>query len=73
MQEEPATTIDPSRCPLCAAPNTCAMELERTTGRSQEPCWCTRVSFDPDLLARVPAAAQGKACVCPACAARTTA
>jgi hypothetical protein len=73
MERAQANAVDATRCPLCGAPNTCAMELERATGVPQGPCWCTQVSFDAALLARVPADAQGKACLCPACAARTTA
>lgn len=55
---------DPGRCPLCGAPNQCAM----AAGANGPPCWCTTVRFDAALLARIPAAARGKACLCPACA-----
>jgi len=58
---------DPSRCPLCGQPNGCAMVRERTSGEPQPPCWCTRATFSAGLLARIPAAARGKACVCAAC------
>lgn len=61
----------PEVCPLCGQGNQCAMELERTTGQKQPPCWCTQVNFSAELLARVPAADQGKACICAACAARS--
>ena len=68
----PATTPtqpDPGHCPVCGQPNLCAMELARQTGvTSTEPCWCTQVNFSPDLLARVPAPAQGLACICVNCA-----
>jgi hypothetical protein len=59
----------PVRCPVCGQANACAMETERLTGQPQQPCWCTQVDFSADLLARIPAAAKGKACVCAACAA----
>ncbi len=68
MPREQAVEPDPTRCPLCGARNACAMELERSTGQPQGPCWCTQATFDADLLARVPPQAQGKACLCPACA-----
>ncbi|MEJ8840423.1 cysteine-rich CWC family protein [Ramlibacter sp. AN1133] len=55
-------------CPLCGRPNRCAMELERETGVKQQACWCTQVAFGAELLARVPAEAQRRACICPACA-----
>lgn len=63
------TPLDPARCPLCGQPNRCAMELARETGVKQGPCWCVSAVFTPELLARVPVAAQGVACVCAACAA----
>jgi hypothetical protein len=43
------------------------MELERATGVAQPPCWCTTARFPPDLLARLPPEAAGKACICAAC------
>jgi hypothetical protein len=65
--------LDPTRCPLCGQPNRCAMEIERETGEAAAPCWCTPAEFATDLLARVPPAARGRACICAACAARATA
>jgi hypothetical protein len=69
MPLAPENAVDPTRCPLCGAANTCAMERERETGRPQPPCWCTQVDFGADLLARIPEDARHKACLCPACAA----
>lgn len=66
----PAPDIDPTTCPLCGAPNRCANEIARATGVAQPPCWCTQVDFGAELLARVPAAAQRRSCICVACAAR---
>jgi hypothetical protein len=60
--------VDPCRCPLCGQPNACANELSRASGQPQPPCWCTQAHFPPELLARVPAAAQRRACICAACA-----
>jgi hypothetical protein len=62
------TPPDPRSCPLCGQPNRCAMETARATGAAPQPCWCTQVDFGAELLARVPAAAQRLACICPACA-----
>ncbi|WP_210543666.1 cysteine-rich CWC family protein [Rhodoferax sp. PAMC 29310] len=59
---------DPAHCPLCGKPNQCAMELERSSGQKQPPCWCTQADFSADLLAQIPAESKGKACVCAACA-----
>ena len=61
---------DPSRCLLCGGDNRCAMEVERETGVPQGPCWCVDASFPPDLLARLPPEADGKACICAACVAK---
>jgi hypothetical protein len=63
-----ATAPVASACPLCGQPNRCAMEVERETGVKQPACWCTQAAFPPELLARVPAEAQRRACICPACA-----
>ena len=40
---------------------------QRATDEAQPPCWCTTAHFPPDLLARLPAEAAGKACICGAC------
>jgi Cysteine-rich CWC len=55
-------------CPLCGQENLCAMVLERDTGLKQTPCWCTAVTFEADLLARVPAEKRNLACICAKCA-----
>jgi len=68
----PTAPVDPRLCPLCAQPNRCALEIERETGVKQESCWCTQADFGADLLARVPEEARRLACICPACASRTS-
>ncbi len=65
-------TFSPEVCPLCGQANQCAMEIARATGVSQGPCWCSQLSFEPELLARIPQAARGKSCVCAACAKAAT-
>jgi hypothetical protein len=57
--------LDRAICPLCGQPNGCA--LAQPPGASGTECWCARVRFDAGLLARVPAAAQGRACICQRC------
>ena len=64
------STADPARCPLCGGDNRCAMEIEQATGVKQPPCWCVDATFSAELLARLPAQAQGKACICARCLAR---
>ena len=59
-----------AQCPLCGQPNRCAMEVEKETGQKQPPCWCTGVTFEPSLLAQIPPASRGLACVCVNCATR---
>ncbi|MGJ7485782.1 cysteine-rich CWC family protein [Variovorax sp. LT2P21] len=63
------STIDPARCPLCGETNACAMEIERTTGVAQGPCWCMTARFDQGLREQVPETARGLACICARCAA----
>ena len=46
------------------------MEVEKETGLKQAPCWCTGVTFEPSVLAQIPAASRGLACVCVACTTR---
>ncbi len=65
---KPVIATETTRCPVCGQSNRCAMEAERETGIQQPPCWCTQIDFSADLLARIPADARGKDCICPACA-----
>jgi Cysteine-rich CWC len=58
---------DATRCPLCGGDNRCAMEIERATSQQQGTCWCVSQTFSAELLARLPADAQGKACICGNC------
>lgn len=53
-------------CPLCGGPNDCATAQ---SGDFATPCWCRDATFPPGLLARVPPADAGRACICPACVA----
>ena len=57
--------LDMTLCPLCDQPNNCAMELEKSTGKKQEPCWCVSVEFPKELLAQLPKDAAG--CICNEC------
>ena len=65
-------TVAPHLCPLCGQPNGCAMQAAKDQGTPVGVCWCVNVSFSPELLARVPQAAQRKACICQACASAGT-
>lgn len=55
--------IDPTRCPLCNAPNQCGMAAGRGT------CWCFEQTIPREVLARVPEEAKDRVCVCARCAA----
>jgi hypothetical protein len=59
------TDPDPSRCPLCGGPNACA--LAAPGAGPEAPCWCAPERFDRALLARIPAGAVGRACICRRC------
>jgi Cysteine-rich CWC len=52
-------------CPLCGGPNAC---MPAACGHFDVPCWCREASFAPVLLARIPPAQRGLACICAACA-----
>ncbi|HYD96584.1 MAG TPA: cysteine-rich CWC family protein [Noviherbaspirillum sp.] len=54
-------------CPLCGGPNGCA---PAAAGSFDVPCWCTTAKVDAAVLARVPEALRGQACICAKCAAR---
>ena len=55
---------DTTRCPLCGAPNECAV----AAGRDPNSCWCMTATMHPASIAAIPAEAQGRVCICAACA-----
>jgi hypothetical protein len=57
--------LDPTFCPLCGQPNACA--LAASPGVPAAECWCAALRFDDALLARIPAASVGRACICLRC------
>lgn len=59
-------------CPICGQANACAMAAA-VDGEAPPPCWCVNASFSSAVLDLVPAEAQGRRCICAACAARTPA
>jgi hypothetical protein len=59
------TPLQAPLCPLCGQPNQCAASA---AGSFEVDCWCKAVSFPADLIAEVPAALQGQACICRRCA-----
>ena len=65
-----ARPVEPAVCPLCGAANQCAMEIEKTTGITQPPCWCTAVTFDAQLIDQVEPASRARACICQVCVSR---
>ncbi|WP_310461318.1 cysteine-rich CWC family protein [Sphaerotilus sp.] len=65
MIERPVAPLPATGCPLCGGPNGCAPAL---SGSFDSPCWCTTVQIPSELLARVPAAQRGLACICRRCA-----
>lgn len=62
----PAST-QPNVCPLCGGGNDCAMT--RSDGNRSE-CWCMSVKIGPEILAKVPEASRGVACICARCTTR---
>ncbi len=64
-QPPPPAPLREPLCPQCGGANHC---VPAASGRFDQPCWCTRVSIDRDVLERLPDAAKGRACLCPRCA-----
>ncbi|MEO6747714.1 MAG: cysteine-rich CWC family protein [Caldimonas sp.] len=64
------TPLAAPTCPLCGGPNACR---PAQTGSFDGPCWCQSTAIEPALLARVPPALRGTACICARCAGAATA
>ncbi|TFI48852.1 hypothetical protein E4O93_05615, partial [Diaphorobacter sp. DS2] len=57
----PTAAPSTTRCPLCGQSNGCAV----AAGLPAQQCWCMHESVSRDALARLPAEARGRACICP--------
>ena len=57
--------IDMTLCPLCGHSNNCVMEIEKSIGQEQEPCWCVSEEFPDQLLAKLQKDTLG--CICNKC------
>lgn len=57
-------SYEPAHCPLCGQANNCQLVASAPCEGS---CWCTRETFSPAQLARVPEAAREVACLCRRC------
>jgi hypothetical protein len=64
METAAAKTIDPGKCPLCGLPNDCQL---CTIAAYKGPCWCAKLKFPEELIARVPPEARNRACICLNC------
>ncbi|HEU0051850.1 MAG TPA: cysteine-rich CWC family protein [Longimicrobium sp.] len=65
--DEGGETIDTAACPLCGGANRCAMAGGEAP--ADGACWCASVRISTEVLARVPARARDRACLCARCAA----
>ena len=65
VHERLTSPLPATGCPLCGGPNGCAPAV---SGSFDSPCWCTTLRIPAEVLARVPAAQRGLACICRACA-----
>ncbi|HEV8314241.1 MAG TPA: cysteine-rich CWC family protein [Burkholderiaceae bacterium] len=63
----PPRPLPNTRCPLCGEPNDCA---PAACGTFDVACWCASVRIEPEMLALVPSAQRGIACLCRQCALR---
>ena len=57
------TKHEAARCPLCGRPNECA----RCKPVPHAPCWCEAKTVPAALIAQVPEAKRGRACICRDC------
>lgn len=55
--------VDPTRCPRCKQSNQCGQQLAPGSA-----CWCFELVIAAQTIQSLPAAAQGQACLCRACA-----
>ena len=67
MTENSITDVNQRACPMCNGDNNCESEDAKAEGRPENPCWCRNYKFTEEVLARIPEAAQGKACICEGC------
>src|SRR5690606_5674420 len=63
MTDALASTFPTDRCPLCGRANQGAMASQATPAS----CWCQNAQIPAAVLAKIPAAAQGRACICARC------
>lgn len=64
VMEWPLRPLKSDACPICGGPNGCAASA---CGSFEVDCWCAAVRIDEAVLARVPEALRGRACVCRRC------
>ena len=66
MSKKIVEVVDPYLCPLCGGSNGCS---NLSTLDKDKSCWCNdpALSFPEALIASLPPALQGKACICRAC------
>ena len=69
MTDSGSRTFQADRCPLCFGDNQCAMAATPATQTNAgcEACWCKRIEIPKELLATLPEAARGRACICLGC------
>ncbi|WP_426246630.1 cysteine-rich CWC family protein [Pseudomonas sp. TWR3-1-1] len=56
----------PSLCPACGASNQCAMVGNDEPSAS--PCWCFKVTIDPNVIEALAPELRNATCLCPRCA-----
>ncbi|HEX3798564.1 MAG TPA: cysteine-rich CWC family protein [Verrucomicrobiae bacterium] len=64
METSAGQNIDATKCPLCGQPNDCQL---CTAASYKGPCWCAKMKFPEELLAKVPPELRNRACICLAC------
>jgi hypothetical protein len=50
-------------CPLCGKDNRCG----NVAGLPIDACWCSKLSFPPNIFNQIPKDQLNKSCICQAC------
>ncbi|PIC56309.1 hypothetical protein CSV80_15385 [Sporosarcina sp. P12(2017)] len=56
-----------SECPICRGNNFCGNTME-----NDERCWCTKMTFPPEVFRQIPEEDLYKRCICETCLNRIT-
>jgi len=64
MDASAGKNLDTAKCPLCGKPNDCQL---CTAVSYKGPCWCAKIKFPEELLARLSPETRNQSCICIHC------